>query len=126
MTEASDGVQILTLDERCPALDLVEQGGTAVALVWPGTGAAQRSMHHIALDAGGRTQALRHQGEAVYYVKSGAGTVTDPADGSANDLIEGSMIHIEPDTGYQFHAGTGGMTLLGGPCPVDPALYAHL
>ena len=79
----SDGVQILTLDEQCPALDIVEQGGTAVALVWPGTGATQRSMHHIALDAGGRTQALQHQGEAVYYVKSGAGTVRDPADGTA-------------------------------------------
>src|ERR1700733_11885919 len=86
-------VHILTLDETCPNLPIIEAGGTAVAIVWPGTGAQQRSLHHIVLDVGGRTIALRHEGEAVYYVKSGSGSVLDPDDGSSNDLVEGSMIH---------------------------------
>lgn len=119
-------VRILTLDEACPQLPIIEADGTAVALVWPGTGAHKRSLHHIVLGAGGRTIALRHKGEAVYYVKSGTGSVLDPDSGSTNDLIEGSMIHIEPGTAYQFTGGADGMKLLGGPSPPDPSLYSDL
>jgi quercetin dioxygenase-like cupin family protein len=125
--DSSDRLRVLTLDAACPALPLVESGaGRAVALVWPGTGAAQRSMHHILLDPGAATVKLRHPGEAVYYVKSGTGQAIDPDDGSAQPLVEGSMVHIGPGTAYRFQAGEAGMELLGGPSPPDPALYAHL
>jgi mannose-6-phosphate isomerase-like protein (cupin superfamily) len=67
-----------------------------------------------------------HAGEAVYYVKSGAGTVLDPDSGSSDAIAEGSMVHVEPGTAYRFAAGAGGMELLGGPCPPDDSLYAHL
>ena len=118
-------IRILTLDDACPELPVVEGAGRAVALVWPGTGAALRSMHHVALAPGAGTVALRHPDEAVYYVQGGTGSVFGPEDGTRS-LIEGSMIHIGPGTSYRFAAGEYGMALLGGPCPPDPALYAHL
>jgi quercetin dioxygenase-like cupin family protein len=83
-------------------------------------------MHHIALEPGGQTVMLRHPGEAVYYVKSGGGTVEDKAVGSVDTLVTGAMIHVEPHTPYRFVGGERGMTLLGGPAPHDPTMYAHL
>lgn len=126
MAETPTGVRILDYDPFGPELRIVDPSSKAVAVVWPGTGATQRSMHHIQLAPGGHTVALRHSGEAVYYVKDGAGSVAGPDDGSADKLIEGSMVHIEPGTAYQFTAGEAGMVLLGGPCPPDPGLYRHL
>ena len=107
-----------------PALpSLVGPGGRAWAVVWPGVGAQLRSMHRIALDAGGETRLLRHPGEAVYYVIRGEGIVEEPEAGSANDLGEGSMVHVEPETPYLMRAGAGTLELIGGPSPADPRLY---
>jgi hypothetical protein len=85
--------RVLHAADHGPLLPIVEGKGTARAIVWPGVGAALRSMHRIEL-----------------------------ADGS-EPLLEGSMIHVEPGTAYQFEASADGMLLLGGPCPADPALY---
>jgi len=126
MADLASGVRIVGLGPSCPELPIVDPASKAVAIVWPGTGATQRSMHHIDLVPGGHTVPLRHAGEAVYYVRTGAGSVRDPDAGSRDELIEGSMVHIEPGTAYQFTAGPAGMVLLGGPCPPDPQLYAHL
>jgi quercetin dioxygenase-like cupin family protein len=124
MSGAHGEVQVLRGAEPGPSLPLVENGGSASAIVWPGTGATLRSMHRIELSGGGRTVTLRHPMEAVYYVVSGQGTVQDPAEGSDDQpLVEGSMVHIEPGTAYRFRAGDNGMLLIGGPCPADPALY---
>jgi quercetin dioxygenase-like cupin family protein len=118
--------RVFTLDDSCPPLPLIEGAGRAVALVWPGVGAHQRSMHHLALQPGDRSVTQRHDQEAVYYVKTGGGSVRDPDAGTSERLVEGAMIHIEPGTRYRFEAGGTGLELLGGPCPPDPALYAHL
>jgi quercetin dioxygenase-like cupin family protein len=126
MAADSKRTRVLTLDDSCPEMRLVEGDGRAVALVWPGVGATQRSMHHIALHPGDRTVPQRHPQEAVYYVKTGGGVVLDPDAGTSDALVEGSMIHIEPGTAYRFKAGIEGLELLGGPCPPDPDLYAHL
>jgi quercetin dioxygenase-like cupin family protein len=126
MAADSKRTRVLTLDDSCPEMRLVEGDGRAVALVWPGVGATQRSMHHIALHPGDHTVPQRHPQEAVYYVKTGGGTVLDPDAGTSDALVEGSMIHIEPGTAYRFKAGIEGLELLGGPCPPDPDLYSHL
>ncbi|WP_431281499.1 hypothetical protein ACQW02_19105 [Humitalea sp. 24SJ18S-53] len=126
MDAGFETVRVLTLDETCPVLPLIEGQGRAVALIWPGTGAAHRSMHHFDMAAGDATVSQCHPGEAAYYIKSGTGVVMDPADGVAQPLIEGSMVHVGPNTAYRFVAGDDGMVMLGGPCPPDPALYAHL
>ena len=117
-------VRILGFDETCPRMPIIAQGGTASAVVWPGTGAQFRTMHYIELAADGRTIRLRHEGEAVYYVKQGTGSVSDPDEGTSDALIEGSIVFIEPGTAYQFAATGTGMTLVGGPCPADLSLYA--
>ncbi len=59
-------------------------------------------------------------------MQGGAGTVRDPEAGTADAIAEGSMVHVEPGTRYRFEAGAGGLVLLGGPCPADASLYAHL
>ena len=117
-------IRILTLDDACPELAIVEGEGRAVAVVWPGAGAALRSMHHVELGPGAGTILLRHPSEAVYYVRGGSGNVLGPDAGSRDPLVEGSMVHVAPGAAYRFVAGESGLVLLGGPCPPDEALYA--
>ena len=121
-----DEVQVLACNDDCPELPLVDGDGVARAVVWPGVGASMRSMHQIRLERGARTNEQSHPMEAVYYVMAGSGRVFDPNEGEADPVVEGSMVHVEPGTTYRFEAGPDGMILLGGPCPVDLALYKHL
>jgi quercetin dioxygenase-like cupin family protein len=80
-------------------------------------------MHRISLGEGAATIELRHPGEAVYYVIEGSGRASDPAAGTTHELVQGSMIHVEPGTPYVIRAGEGRLELVGGPSPPDPALY---
>jgi len=105
---------------------IVEHGGSARAVIWPGSGAQQRSMHLITLSAGGRTVDLTHRSECVYHVSAGGGIMMDLGGDESHEVVTGSMLFIEPDTQYQFVAGETGALLLGGPCPPDPSLYLHL
>jgi quercetin dioxygenase-like cupin family protein len=125
-SDAHDKVQIVDADDSCPALPIVEEGGQARAVIWPGIGARERSMHLIELAPGGRTIPMRHPMEAVYYVISGAARATDLSDDAVQEAVVGSMIFVEPDTRYVISADGEGASLVGGPCPPDPALYAGL
>jgi mannose-6-phosphate isomerase-like protein (cupin superfamily) len=116
-------VRVLRPADHGPALPIVEGEGSARPIVWPGIGAAFRTMHRIELAGGSRTIALKHAMEAAYYVIRGDGVVRDPESESTEPLVEGSMIFVEPGTAYAFEAGGAGIVLLGGPCPADPALY---
>ena len=116
-------VRVLRSADHGPALSIVDGEGSAWPIVWPGVGAAFRTMHRIELAGGSRTIAMRHAAEAAYYVIRGDGLVRDPDNGGGEPLVEGSMIFVEPGTAYVIEAGGGGLLLLGGPCPADPALY---
>jgi quercetin dioxygenase-like cupin family protein len=119
-------VTVLDGDDRCPRLPIVKGDGKALAVVWPGVGAQMRSMSRIVLESGSATVQLSHPMEAVYYIISGAGAVLDPSVGDARDVVEGSMIHIEPRTRYAFMAGQSGLEIIGGPCPADPELFRSI
>lgn len=68
----------------------------------------------------------RHPGEATYYVVAGDGWVSDGDSEERQPLREGSMFHVDGGTPYAVQAGDGGMELVGGPAPADPALYEDL
>ncbi|HEY6278190.1 MAG TPA: cupin domain-containing protein [Streptosporangiaceae bacterium] len=126
MRETADGtgVRVLPLRGTGPRLPVVEGGGFAQAVIWPGMGAAMRSVHLIQLAPSSGTVRQEHPAESVYYVREGSGTVAGdgpPADGVP--LAQGSMVHVAPGTGYRFAAGPGGLEIFGGPCPCDPAVY---
>ena len=121
-----DRVTIFRDDGRCPDLPIVERGGSARAVIWPGIGAALRSMHRISLEPHGRTVELEHPSEAVYYMIEGTGAAADVSGGVRHDLVKGSMAHIDPGTRYVFEAGADGAEIIGGPCPADLRLYTHL
>lgn len=123
---ALDAVKVLDANDLCPRLPLIDGGGEAIAMVWPGMGASSRSLHLMKLEGHSKTVRMRHPMEAVYYIVSGEARVLDFSDGSEAAVGPGSMIFIEPDTAYEI-AGMGDpVRLLGGPCPPDPALYADL
>lgn len=119
-------VRVLDSGPACPTLPMIDGAGSARAVVWPGVGAEARSMIRISLAPGARTIELRHPMEAVYYVLSGTGQAVDPATGAAQALVEGSMVHVEPDTAYRIVGGAQGMEVVGGPCPADPALFKSI
>ncbi|MSO42021.1 MAG: hypothetical protein EXQ70_09065 [Solirubrobacterales bacterium] len=109
-----------------PELAIIDRGGSARAIIWPGMGAELRSMHTISLGVQGRTIRLTHPSEAVYYVISGSGAVCIDPNAPKEALVEGSMVHIDPGTAYALCASSDGMELVGGPAPADPALYESL
>jgi len=104
------------------ALDIVERAGSAVAIAWPGTGSFYRGMHRIDLEPGGRTKQLLHPGEAAYTVSSGAADVEGAAGGTASVVAPG-VVFVPARVEYAF-SSQAGATIVGGPCPPDPALYA--
>ena len=126
MTAETDRVRILRDDDGAPELPIVERGGRAWVVVWPGLDAHLRSIHHISLKPGGRTVALEHPMESVYYTMSGSVVASDNSFDRRIDLPTGAMAHIGPDTEYLFEAGPDGAELVGGPCPADERLYSHL
>ena len=121
-----DFVRVLDSGEACPELPIVENGGRAVAVVWPGVGALHRSMHLVKLDGDGRTKPLSHPSDAVYHLCEGSATAVDPDGGESFEISVGAMLHIDAGTTYRIDAGPAGALLIGGPCPPDPALYEHL
>ncbi len=121
-----DEVRVLDSGEACPELPIVENGGRALAVVWPGVGALHRSMHLVRLDGDGRTKPLSHPSDAVYHLCEGSATAVDPASGESFEIGVGAMLHIDAGTTYRIDAGPAGALLIGGPCPPDPALYQHL
>lgn len=131
-----DQIRILEAGKG-PALPIVEGGGYATAVIWPGMGAQLRSIHMIRLEPGARTIELSHPFEAVYSVTDGSGealaagartggVALDAGARAGYPLRDGSMVHIDAGTAYAFRAGPEGMSLFGGPSPPDPALYQHL
>jgi quercetin dioxygenase-like cupin family protein len=124
--DVSSVVRVLADDGATTGLGLVEEGGSAWAVAWPGVGSHLRSMHRISLSPGGATHRMKHPMEAVYYVISGELVVEDIESGLRHRLVSGSMAFVEANTGYRFVAGQGGSELVGGPCPPDPGLYQLL
>jgi quercetin dioxygenase-like cupin family protein len=119
-----DVPQVRVLDGGSGAeLPIVASGGTARAIVWPGTGAELRSLHWIELEPGGETVEMTHATDAVYYVVAGGGEAEDAADGTMEGLVEGSMVHVDAGTAYLLRAAEAGMEMVGGPAPADRALY---
>jgi quercetin dioxygenase-like cupin family protein len=118
------GVQVLPLRGAGPSLPVLAGDGSARAVIWPGAGATQRSIHLIQLAPSSGTVRLEHPAESVYYVLDGSGTVAGDRPAAATPLVPGSMVHVAPGTGYRFGAGPDGLEIFGGPCPPDPALYA--
>jgi len=118
-------VSIIDSAGDCPEISIIDGPGNAKVVLWPGNGGRFRSLHVIRLEAGSATVTLRHPNDCVYYVAEGSGAVVDLADGTRSTIAEGAMVHIDKGDGYRLEAGAdGGMTVLGGPCPADPALYA--
>jgi quercetin dioxygenase-like cupin family protein len=125
MTErpGGTGVQVIPLRGKGPLLPIVKGDGSARAVIWPGTGAAMRSIHLIQLAPSSETVLLVHPTESVYYVLDGTGTVAGDGSSPPAALAPGAMVHVGPETAYRFTAGTGGLEFFGGPCPCDPASY---
>jgi mannose-6-phosphate isomerase-like protein (cupin superfamily) len=99
-------------------IDIVENGGSATAVIWPGMGSRWRTMHRIELEAGGATRPLRHESEAVYFVAEGSGRI------AGQELRRHHMVYVPRDSTYRFEADTP-MLVWGGPCPPDLSLYGE-
>lgn len=105
-------------------LAITEGPARAWAVVWPEVGAYLRSMHRITLEPGGRTIAMSHPMEAVYYLMAGSAVVEDLDQGISEHLVQGSMFLVDPGTNYRVVSEGRRAEIVGGPCPPDPSLYS--
>ena len=95
--------------------------------MWPGNDTKFRTLQILTLEGGDRSIPLNHGSDAVYYVISGAGSITDLNSSEVSPLAEGAMVHIDAGDHYLFSADSvQGIKILGGPCPADAKLYADL
>ena len=124
-SDMSDGVQVVRTSDERPLLRLVEGEGCARAVIWPGIGSRNRSLHIVELEPGARTVVQTHSSDAVYHLNAGSAEVIDDDSGTRQRLRVGSMVHIDQGTAYHFEA-VDHVELVGGPCPSDDALYEHL
>jgi len=103
------------------AVAIVDGAGSAVAIVGPHMGARHRTMCRVRLEPGSSTVALRHGGEAVWYVADGSGQAL-PDDGAPLPLEPGAMVHAGAGVGYRLQAADdAALHLVGGPSPPDAA-----
>jgi hypothetical protein len=126
ISDAPRTVQVIDTANVNKSLALIDGQGSARVVLWPGNGARFRTMQILDLAAHDRTIDLGHSNDCVYYVVLGAGWVRDLQKMSAEPLVEGSMVHIDAGDRYRLEAGSGGMRVVGGPVPADPALYSSL
>jgi len=118
------GTRVITSQDWGRDLGIVRGTGSCTPLIWPGVGARHRSMHLLRLGPASSTIRMRHPSEAAYYVIDGRAQVEDHDEGTAQPLVTGSMFHVGAGTAYAITAVGEGVTILGGPCPPDPAMYA--
>jgi mannose-6-phosphate isomerase-like protein (cupin superfamily) len=112
---------------RCPEIPIIVGRGNARVVMWPGNDTQFRTLQILTLEGGDRTIPLNHGSDAVYYVISGAGSITDLRSSEVSSLAEGAMLHIDAGDAYLFSADSDqGIKILGGPCPADAKLYAGL
>lgn len=119
-------VRVIDSAVDCPEIPLVDGKGNAKVVLWPGNGAEFRSIQLFTLEKGDRLIPLKHVNDCVYYVIEGTGFVESLPDNETQNLIEGSILHIDANDEYRILAGDNGIRFLGGPCPPDNALYANL
>jgi mannose-6-phosphate isomerase-like protein (cupin superfamily) len=120
-------IRVLDTAGDLPELPIVEGKGAAKVVMWPGNGARFRSFHHITLHEGASTIAQSHPSDCVYYTIQGVGSVTDVKTERSFPVEEGAMLHIDAGDTYRIVADKGAsLTVLGGPCPPDEALYNTL
>lgn len=121
--ESRETVRVIDVAKERVPLSIVESGGAAHAVLWPGNGARLRSFNLLELLALGRTVELSHDNECAYYVHKGSGVVRDLDSDQVQLLSEGSMVHIGAGDRYRIEASEAGLTAIGGTVPVDPAFY---
>jgi mannose-6-phosphate isomerase-like protein (cupin superfamily) len=126
-TRPSNTARVVDSAKPCPEIPIIIGRGNARVVMWPGNDTQFRTLQILTLEGGDRTIPLNHGSDAVYYVISGAGSITDVQSGESSALAEGAMVHIDAGDHYLFGANSDqGMKILGGPCPADPKLYADL
>jgi mannose-6-phosphate isomerase-like protein (cupin superfamily) len=120
-------VSIHDIEGDGPLLPLLDGPGEVRAVIWPGMGAAHRSIHRYRIEPGTATVPLSHPGEAVFFVHAGLGVVEDAGSGETQAIRPSEIVHVDGGTAYRFRCpGPEPLVLLGGPAPPDPALYEHL
>ncbi|MGA7809842.1 hypothetical protein [Bradyrhizobium sp.] len=119
-------VRVIDSAVDAPEIPIVRGEGNAKVVLSPHNGASFRSFQLVSLQQNACTIDLSHGSDCVYYVIEGEGAIVGTEAGSRFDLAEGNMVHIDAGDGYRIEAGDGGIKVIGGPCPPDPALYANL
>jgi quercetin dioxygenase-like cupin family protein len=126
-TQLANSARVVDSAVGCPEIPIIVGPGNARVVMWPGNAAQFRTFQIITLGHGARTIRLNHGSDAVYYVMSGTGSITDFGSNEVFPLVEGVMVHIDAGDAYQFMANDDqGIKILGGPCPADESLYADL
>lgn len=118
MTPHPGSARIVTPADWGADLNICKGTGSCQEIVGRAIGATARSLYWFELAAATSTIALKHAGEAVYYVVSGSVRV-ESTSCPALSFQAGGMFHVRPATDYAIVADTDA-EIVGGPSPVDP------
>lgn len=119
------GIKVLHVDRDFVEIPLLEDGLTAKAVAWPGSGATMGSLHYVSYQAGQSSIAHVHPvSQDIFYIIEGQGEIADLTNNheTAHPLETGSVVIVDPGTVHQVKAHER-LVNVGGPCPADLELY---
>jgi quercetin dioxygenase-like cupin family protein len=119
------GIRVLHVDRDFVEIPLLQDGLTAKAVAWPGTGATLGSLHYVAYEAGQASVPHTHPvSQDIFYILEGVGEIADMS--ARKEIVHpiepGSVIIVDPGTVHQVRARER-LINVGGPCPADLGLY---
>ncbi|ATW27769.1 cupin domain-containing protein [Candidatus Formimonas warabiya] len=118
------GIKILHVDRDYVRIPLVP-GGDARAVVWPGMGGKNASLHYVVMKPGQENVPHVHKmSEDIIYVIQGQGVAVDLDQGTEHPFTKGSVIYVPPGIQHTVKAtGTEDYIVVGTLAPADTEMY---
>lgn len=116
-------IKILRVEKDFVKIPLIK-GHWAKAIIWPGMGAKNASIHYVEYAKGQESVGHIHPySEDVFYIVRGKAIVLDETNSVEHPVEEGCVVYVEPGTKHMVRSLTDGFLNVGGPCPPDKEMY---
>lgn len=118
-------IKVINPEKEYVKLPYTQGKGIAKAVIWPGMGAKHGSMHYFLMEPGAKNVPHRHPvSEDMFYVLQGSGVIVDYDQNIEHPFTRGNFIYVPAGVNHAVHSeGPDDYISVGGPCPIDHAMY---